>query len=125
VYINRGPQMFAISRQTGPSALRGALRAVVLRVDYGMVTHGLAPLFVDGRPTELQSWEFPQDIRRRLTRLNQLYDRQVNWDDPSDPDWTFSDRDRNEFNALLAFVATEIQIFLGDEWNVVIESQSL
>jgi hypothetical protein len=117
--------MFAISRQTRTTALDGALREVVLRVDYGMITHGLAPLFVDGRPTELQSWEFPQEIRRRLSRLNQLYDRQVNWDNPSDPDWTFSDRDRNEFNALLPYVATEIQIFLGNEWNVVIESQPL
>lgn len=117
--------MFAISRLPRQTVLNGALRNVVLRVDYGMITHGLAPLFVDGRPTELQSWEFPQEIRRRLARLNQLYDRQVNWDDPSDPDWTFSERDRNEFNALLAFVATEIQVFLGEEWNVVIESPPL
>jgi len=117
--------MFAMSHQTRPTALRGALREVVLRVDYGMVGHGLAPLFVDGRPTELEAWEFPQDIRRRLARLNQLYDRQVNWDDPSDPKWTFSERDRNEFNALLAFVASEIQMFLGDKWNLAIETKPL
>lgn len=117
--------MLSLSRQVPDLAPRSVLREVFLRVDYGMVTHGLAPLFVDGKPTELSSWGFPVDIVRRLTRLNQLYDRQVNWDDPSDSSWTFSDRDRREFNALLAFVATEIQVYLGDDWNVQLESPAL
>jgi hypothetical protein len=101
------------------------VRQVKFQVDYGMISHGLAPLFVEGRPTELGHWGFSSDIVRRLTRLNELYDRQVNWDDPSDPQWQMSDRDRHEFNALLPYVVSEVQIALGAEWEIVIENRPL
>lgn len=87
-----------------------------------MVGHGLAPLFVDGHPTELSFWKFSPDLVRRLRRLNDLYDRQINWDNPSDPKWRISERDRNEFNALLPFVVSEIQLALGDEWEIIVEN---
>ena len=54
------------------------VKQVKFVVDYGMVSHGLAPLYVDGYPTELEFWGFNQDIMRRLKRLNELYDRQIN-----------------------------------------------
>lgn len=101
------------------------LKQVVFMVDYGMVGHGLAPLFVDGHPTELGFWGFSGDILRRLARLNELYDRQVNWDDPGDRTWRISERDRNEFNALLPFVVSEIQMAIGDRWQIVLESQPI
>lgn len=104
---------------------RTALKRVVFLVDYGMVSHGLAPLFVDGHPTELGFWGFSPDILRRLARLNELYDRQVNWDDPNDPTWRISERDRNEFNALLPFLLSELQIALGERWEIVLESQPI
>lgn len=104
---------------------RAAVKQVVFLVDFGMVSHGLAPLFVDGHATEIGFWGLSSDIIRRLTRLNELYDRQVNWDDPNDPTWRISERDRNEFNALLPFVASEIQIALGDKWQIVVESQPI
>jgi len=72
------------------------MKRVIFQLDYGMVSHGLAPLYVDGAATELQFWGFSNDILRRLTRLNELYDRQVNWDNPTDRTWRISDRDRNE-----------------------------
>jgi hypothetical protein len=100
-------------------------KQVVLLVDYGMVSHGLAPLFVDGHATEIGFWGLSSDIIRRLTRLNELYDRQINWDNPNDPTWRMSDRDRNEFNALLPFLASELQIALGEQWEIVVESQPL
>jgi hypothetical protein len=90
-----------------------------------MVSHGLAPLFVDGHATEIGFWGFSSDIIRRLTRLNELYDRQVNWDNPNDSTWRMSERDRNEFNALLPFLVSEIQIALGDKWEIVLESQPI
>ena len=96
-----------------------------LVVDYGMVRHGLAPLFVDGRATELESWGFSNDIVRRLTRLNELYDRQINWDNPHDTTWRLSERDRAEFNALLSFVMSELEIALGDQWEVVLDTRPL
>ncbi len=109
-------------RQTGA---RSTVKQVVFLVDFGMVSHGLAPLFVDGHATEIGFWGFSSDIIRRLTRLNELYDRQVNWDNPNDPTWRISERDRNEFNALLPFLASEIQIALGDKWEIVLESQPI
>ena len=101
------------------------MKQVVFRVDYGMVSHGLAPLFVDGHPTELAFWGLSSDIVRRLKRLNELYDRQVNWDNPTDPAWRTSERDRNEFNALLPFVVSELQIALGDRWLIEVESEPI
>ncbi len=96
---------------------RRPAKDVVLLVDY--------PLFVDGHATELGFWGLPKDVLRRLTRLNELYDRQINWDYPNDPTWRISERDRNEFNALLPFVATELQLALGDRWRIVVESQPI
>ena len=87
-----------------------------------MVSHGLAPLIVDGNPTELSFWGFSSDILRRLARLSELYDRQVNWDDPTDPHWRIPERDRAEFNALLPFVISELQIAIGSHWYITIES---
>ncbi|MGV3491079.1 MAG: hypothetical protein ACO1OG_07125 [Devosia sp.] len=110
---------------TRQSESRPVRKTVVFLVDYGMVSHGLAPLFVDGHATELGFWGLSSDIIRRLTRLNELYDRQVNWDNPNDPTWRISERDRNEFNALLPFLASELQIALGDRWELVVESQPL
>ncbi len=94
-------------------------------VDYGMVSHGLAPLFVDGHATELESWGLSNDVVRRLKRLNELYDRQINWDDPHDGEWRLSERDRNEFNALLPFVVSELEMALGDQWQIVIDTEPL
>ena len=90
-----------------------------------MVRHGLAPLYVDGTATELSFWGFSKDIIRRLTRLNELYDRQVNWDNPADRTWRISDRDRNEFNALLPFVVSELQVEIGDKWQIVVEAKAI
>lgn len=104
---------------------RSAVKQVVFLVDFGMVSHGLAPLFVDGHATEIGFWGFSNDILRRLTRLNELYDRQVNWDNPNDPTWRISERDRHEFNALLPFLVSEIQIALGDKWEIVLQSEPI
>lgn len=110
---------------TRQTEARSAVKQVVFLVDFGMVSHGLAPLFVDGHPTEIGFWGFSNDIIRRLTRLNELYDRQVNWDNPNDPTWRISERDRNEFNALLPFLVSEIQIALGDRWEIVLQSEPI
>lgn len=101
------------------------MKQVKFVVDYGMVSHGLAPLFVDGHATELDFWGFNPDILRRLTRLNELYDRQINWDNPRDSRYQISERDRQEFNALLPFVHSELQLQLGDKWEVVLDTQFL
>jgi hypothetical protein len=101
------------------------VKQVKLVVDYGMVSHGLAPLYVDGQPTKLDFWGFNQDIVRRLTRLNELYDRQINWDNPRDPRYQLSERDRSEFNALLPFVLAELEIALGDQWEVVLDTEPM
>lgn len=94
-------------------------------VDYGMVSHGLAPLVVDGRPTELDFWGFNRDIVRRLTRLNELYDRQIDWRDPRHPRPNVSERDRTEFNALLPYVLSELEIAIGDQWEIVLDTEPL
>lgn len=101
------------------------MKEVVFLIDYGMVGHGLAPLFVDGYATEIGFWGFSKDLIRRLARLNDLYDRQVNWDNPGDPLWRISERDRNEFNALLPIVISEVQLALGDSWEIVVEAQPI
>jgi hypothetical protein len=90
-----------------------------------MVRHGLAPLFVDGRPTELNDWGFSPDVVRRLTRLNELYDRQMNLEGPRETQPPVSDRDRFEFNALLPYVVSEVQQALGTDWEVVLDNQAL
>lgn len=101
------------------------MKQVHFVVDYGIVAHGLAPLFIDGHATELDFWGFSNDIIRRLTRLNELYDRQINWDNPHDENWQLSERDRKEFNALLPFVASELSLALGEQWQVVIDTEPL
>lgn len=101
------------------------MKQVVFQLDYGMVSHGLAPLYIDGAATELSFWGFNRDVLRRIARLSELYDRQVNWDDPADRTWRISERDRNEFNALLPFVISELQVELGDRWQIVVEAQLL
>jgi hypothetical protein len=101
------------------------MKQVRLTVDYGIVSHGLAPLFVDGLPTEMDFWGFNKDLVRRLTRLNELYDRQINWDNPRDPDHEISARDRAEFNALLPFVLSELEIVLAEQWEVVLDTDPL
>jgi hypothetical protein len=104
---------------------RPVVKDVVFLVDYGMMSHGLAPLFVDGHATEIGFWGLSGDIVRRLTRLNELYDRQINWDNPTDPHWRLSERDRKEFNALLPYVVSELQVALGDQWQIVVQSEEL
>lgn len=101
------------------------MKQVVFQLDHGMVSHGLAPLYVDGAATELGFWAFSNDIVRRLARLNELYDRQVNWDHPSDPTWRISERDRNEFNALLPFVVSELQVAIGSNWQIVVKTRPI
>ncbi len=101
------------------------MKQVIFQLDYGMVSHGLAPLYVDGVATELRFWGFSNDILRRLARLNALYDRQVNWDNPNDRTWRISDRDRKEFNALLPFVISELQVAIGHKWQIVVEARAL
>lgn len=94
-------------------------------VNYGMVSHGLAPLVVDGLPTELDNWGFSRDIVRRLARLNELYDRQIDWRDPRSPRHRMSERDRSEFNALLPYVLTELEGAIGDQWEIVLDTAPL
>lgn len=101
------------------------VKQVTFLVDYGMVSHGLAPLFVDGHATELEFWGFGRDIVRRLSRLNELYDRQINWDNPHDQTYQISERDRAEFNALLPLVISELELALGDQWNIISETQPI
>ncbi len=98
------------------------MKRVTFLVDYGLVSHGLAPLFVDGHATEMDFWGFNRDLVRRLARLNELYDRQINWDNPRDETYEISERDRNEFNALLPLVLSELQIELGEQWEIVSET---
>lgn len=90
-----------------------------------MISDGYTPLFVDGESTPLEFWGFNGDIIRRLTRLCWLYDRQVNWDDPTDESWQIPDRERTEFNALLPFLVSEIELFLGTGWEIITETRSL
>jgi len=49
----------------------------------------------------------------------------VNWDNPSDPTWRLSERDRREFNALLPFVISELQVAIGHQWQIVVEARAL
>lgn len=121
-WADEAPQRTWAPRQT---EAHSTVKQVVFLVDYGMVSHGLAPLFVDGHATEIGFWGLSNDIIRRLTRLNELYDRQVNWDNPNDPTWRISERDRNEFNALLPFLVSELQIALGDRWEIVVQSEPI
>ena len=101
------------------------MKQVVFQVDYGMVGHGLAPLYLDGVATELSFWGFSGDVLRRLARLSELYDRQVNWDEPTDRTWRISERDRTEYNALLTFVVSELQVEIGDRWQIVVAAQPI
>lgn len=87
-------------------------------VEYKMMSDGYTPLFVDDEATPLSFWHFNNDIIRRLTRLCFLFDRQVNWDNPADPDWKMPEKEKAEFNALLAFVISEIDLFLEGKWEI-------
>ena len=101
------------------------MKQVLFQLDHGMVRHGLAPLYVDGTATELGFWGLSSDIVRRLGRLNELYDRQINWDNPADKTWRISERDRNEFNALLPFVISELQVAIGHKWQIVVGAKPI
>ncbi len=94
-------------------------------VEYKMMSDGYTPLFVDGESTPLEFWGFNNDIVRRLTRLCALYDRQVNWDNPADEGWQMPERERNEFNALLPFVISEIELTIGGQWEILNDTRSL
>lgn len=94
------------------------MKQIRFQVEYKMMSDGYTPLFVDGESTPLDFWGFNGDIVRRLTRLCFLFDRQVNWDNPTDPSWQMPERERSEFNALLPFVISEIELFLGDAWQI-------
>ena len=94
-------------------------------VEYKMMSDGYTPLVVDGESTTLEFWKFNGDIVRRLTRLCALYDRQVNWDDPTDERWQMPEREKNEFNALLPFVISEIELAIGQTWEIKNETRSL
>lgn len=94
------------------------MKQVRFQVEYKMMSDGYTPLFVDGESTPLDFWGFNNDIIRRLTRLCWLFDRQVNWDNPADDRWLMPEKERIEFNALLAFVISEIELFLGSTWEI-------
>ena len=95
-----------------------AAKRIRFSVEYKMMTDGYTPLFVDEESTRVEFWGFTSDILRRLTRLCWLFDRQVNWDNPADPDWKMPDKERAEFNALLPFVMSEIEIYLESKWQI-------
>lgn len=115
----------APATDSGRPPATAAVRQVRFVVDYGMVSHGLAPLYVDGQPTALESWGFSDHVLRRLARLSALYDRQIDLDDPLHPEQQLSDRDRREFNALLPFVISELELVLGEEWQIVVDASLL
>jgi hypothetical protein len=75
-----------------------------------MVAHGLAPLFIDGPPPN-SSLGFQQH-HQAVVWLNDLYDKQINWDNPRRGDF---ERDQ-EFNAP-PFVASGFGS--GEQWQVV------
>ena len=118
-----------------PAALHGPGRAagqvvprlkqIRFQVEYKMMSDGYTPLFVDGESTQVEFWGFNGDIVRRLTRLCWLFDRQVNWDNPADERWLMPEKERTEFNALLPFVISEIQIALGGQWEIENATRSL
>lgn len=95
-----------------------AAKKIRFSIEYKMIDDGYTPLFVDDEATRLEFWAFSSDIVRRLTRLCWLFDRQVNWDNPADRDWKMSDKERAEFNALLPFVISEIEIYLEGKWEI-------
>lgn len=95
-----------------------AAKKIRFSVEYKMIADGYTPLFVDDEATRLDFWGFNNDIIRRLTRLCWLFDRQVNWDNPADPHWKMPDKERAEFNALLPFVISEIEIYLEGKWQI-------
>ena len=101
------------------------MKQVRFQVEYKMMSDGYTPLFVDGESTPLDFWGFNNDIVRRLTRLCLLFDRQVNWDNPADERWQMPEKERNEFNALLVFVISEIELFLGGTWEIENVTRSL
>jgi hypothetical protein len=101
------------------------VKDVRFALDHKMVERGLAPLLIDNEVTDLDFWGFSRDLVRRLARLNQLYDRQVNWKDPADPTWRLSERDRREFNALLDLVVSEIFAELSADWKLVVETRPI
>lgn len=101
------------------------VKQIRFQVEYKMMSDGYTPLFVDGESTRLDFWGFSSDIIRRLTRLCWLFDRQVNWDDPADPNWQMPEKERVEFNALLPFVISEIELFLGGSWEIENATRSL
>lgn len=107
------------------AAHRLPARTASFTVSYGMVSHGLAPLVVDGEVTQLDEWGFSPDILRRVRRLSELYDRQIDWDAPGGAAWGLAERDRTEFNALLLYVFSEVQLALGSDWVLVLESEPL
>ena len=93
-------------------------RKIRFIVEYKMMSDGYTPLFVNDESTPLSFLDFNGDIIRRLTRLCWLFDRQVNWDNPADPDWQMPEKERNEFNALLPFLISEIELFLEGKWDI-------
>ena len=96
------------------------MKEVCFALDFKMVEQGLSPLTIDGKVTSLAFWGFSRDLNRRLDRLNQLYDRQINWKDIADPNWQISERDRRVFNALLDLVISEIMSELSSQWKLVV-----
>lgn len=101
------------------------MKQIRFQVEYKMMSDGYTPLFVDGDSTPVEFWKFNGDIVRRLTRLCWLFDRQVNWDNPGDERWQMPEREKNEFNALLPFVISEIELFLGPGWEIQNATRSL
>lgn len=94
-------------------------------LDHRMAEQGLSPLVVDGEVTPLAFWNFPRDLVNRLARLNQLYDRQVDWRSPVPRPVPLSARDRREFNALLDLVCAELRAELSEGWKLVIDTPAI
>jgi hypothetical protein len=100
------------------------MRKVIFNLDYRMMAEDTMPLFVwteapnSGRYTSRQDWHFSDDLIIKLTRLNALLDKSINWDDPKDESWDVSEEDRAEYNSLFPRVVEQLRDELGPEWEL-------
>ena len=73
----------------------------------------------NGNITREPKIKLPTILREKVNYLSNLFDSSLNWDDPREPEPTWTNEKQNEFNIKSKELHSEISNFLGDDYEII------
>jgi len=73
----------------------------------------------DGNIKREPKIKLPIELKQKVDYLSNLFDSSLNWNDPQEPEPTWTTIKQNKFNTKAKELHSEISKFLGDDYEVI------